>query len=300
MKDALTDLVAGAVDYAGLFPPAALDMDAAVRAYASYLQDGARFMLGRFVVPVVRLREFEDARAGIAPAGDTTRGEPWRLSVLTGPDTTADLALASRFNDRHAEAGDAVIDAVELKVVSRPEIAAAVSRMPRELTPYFEIPVADDPADLVAEIRRGGAYAKVRTGGVTADAFPQPAQLARFLVRCRDAKVGFKLTAGLHHPLRASYPLTYAAGAPRADMFGFLNLYVAAALAWADTPEPVVVAALESRSAHDFHFTDDALGFRGHWVSVDEVRDARTRFVRSFGSCSFREPADELASLSFS
>lgn len=297
MKNALTDLVAGAVDYAGLFPPAALDMDAAVQAYASYLHDGARFMLGRFVVPVVRLREFEQARANL---GASPESEPWHLSVLTGPDVSADLALAGRFNERHAAPADAVIDAVELKTATRPEIASAMSMMPRAHTPYFEIPIADDPADLVAEIRRGGAFAKVRTGGVTADAFPTAAQLARFLVRCRDAKVGFKLTAGLHHPLHGKYPLTYAAGAPSADMFGFLNVYVAAALAWGDAPEPVLVAALESRRAHDFHFTDDSLGFRGHWVSVDEVRDARARFVRSFGSCSFREPADQLASLSFS
>jgi hypothetical protein len=82
-------------------------------------------------------------------------------------------------------------------------------------------------------------------------------------------------------------------------MFGFLNLYVAAALAWGDAPEAVIAEALTSRTPRDFHFNDDALGFRGHWVSVDEVRDARTRFVRSFGSCSFREPADELAALTF-
>jgi hypothetical protein len=265
-----------------------------VRAYASYLHDPARFMLGRFVVPVMRLREFEDARAAVGAGGDA-----WRLSALTGPDTTADLGLIERFNARHANDGAADIDAVELRVTSRPEIASAMSMMPRTLTPYFEIPIADDPKPLIDEIRRAGAFAKVRTGGVTENAFPPAAQLARFLVRCRDARVGFKLTAGLHHPLRGDCRLTYEPDAQHGEMFGFLNLYVAAALAWGDAPEAVIAEALTSRTPRDFHFNDDALGFRGHWVSVDEVRDARTRFVRSFGSCSFREPADELAALTF-
>jgi hypothetical protein len=56
--------------------------------------------------------------------------------------------------------------------------------------------------------RDAGAFAKARTGGVTPDLFPSPARLMDFLRAALDEEVRFKATAGLHHPLRGSYPLT--------------------------------------------------------------------------------------------
>jgi len=301
MKQALEVLLAGVVDYAGLFPPAALDMAAATQSYARYLDDPTRMMLGRFVVPVVRLREFDDAASALLPRGAAS--EPWRLSALPGPDLTADIDLALKFNCRHwneSEIGHAVIDALEIKVSTTPEIAAACSIMPRQFAPYFEIPIAIDPLELVDAIRRDGGFAKARTGGVTEAAFPDAKDVARFMIRCRDARVAFKLTAGLHHPVRAEYALTYASDAPRGTMFGYLNMFTAAVLAWKGADESVVLSALLSQSPSDFHFSDDAVAFRNHSVPVAVVRDAREKFIISFGSCSFREPVDDLAALSIS
>lgn len=291
----LAALVTSTVDYAGLFPPAALDMPAAVEAYASYLRDPARFMLGRFVVPVARLREFDDAAAPLLPRGDGS--EPWRLSALTGADTGADIDLALRFNCRHwsgSEIGHAVIDALELKVSSAAEIEAAMSRMPAQFTPYFEVPIAADPAELVATLRATGGHAKARTGGVTAAAFPTAQEIARFMVRCRDAGVAFKLTAGLHHPLRGDYRLTYADGAPHGTMFGYLNAIGAAVLAWRGASESAIVAALESTAPGFIRASDDAIEIGGERIPIDALLAARRELVHSFGSCSFREPVDEL------
>jgi len=301
MKQALEILLAGVVDYAGLFPPAALDMAAATQAYAQYLRDPAREMLGRFVVPVVRLREFDDAAAALLPRGASS--EPWRLSVLPGPDLTADIDLALKFNCRHwseSEIGHAEIDALEIKVSTVQEIDAACSIMPRQFAPYFEIPIADDPRALIDAVRRGGGFAKARTGGVTEGAFPDAKDVAHFMTSCRNARVAFKLTAGLHHPVRGEYALTYAADAPRGTMFGYLNMFTAAVLAWHGADESAILSALLSKSPRDFHFSDDALSFAGHTVPAAIVRDARKNFIISFGSCSFREPVDDLAALSIS
>ncbi len=123
---------------------------------------------------------------------------------------------------------------------------AATSRMPRQLTPFFEIPISSDPAPLIDAIKRGGAFAKARTGGVTSDAFPKAVDVARFMIRCRDAGVAFKLTAGLHHPIRGEYRLTYEDDAPCGAMFGYLNMFVGAALAWNGADESAVRAALVS------------------------------------------------------
>lgn len=295
LTPSLAALVTGVVDYAGLFPPAALEMPAAVEAYASYLRDPASFMLGRFVVPVARLREFDDAAGGLLPRGEGS--DPWRLSALTGADTGADIDLALRFNCRHwsgSEIGHAVIDALELKVSSTAEIEAAMSRMPAQLTPYFEVPIAADPVELVAALRATGGRAKARTGGVTAGAFPAAHEIARFMVRCRDAGVAFKLTAGLHHPLRGDYRLTYADDAPRGTMFGYLNAIGAAVLAWRGASEAAIVAALESTAPTFIHAAADVIEIGGERIPLDALRAARRELIHSFGSCSFREPVDEL------
>lgn len=298
MQKSLELLLAGVVDYAGLFPPASLEMSAATEAYATYLRDPSSAMLGRFVLPVVRLREFEEAAENILPRGEST--EPWRLSALPGPDLAADIDLALRFNCRHwpgSQIGHAVIDALEIRVSTADEILAAGSIMPHQFSPYFEIPIGADPADLVDAIRRGGGFAKARTGGITADAFPSASAVARFMLRCRDARVAFKLTAGLHHPLRAEYRLTYADDAPRGMMYGYLNVFVAAALAWNGAAEAVVTAALSCTNVADFEFTDSAIVFDGHAIPNAVIKDARANYIISFGSCSFREPVDELTSI---
>ena len=62
-------LLSGLVDYAGLFPPASLDMPSAVRNYDAYRRGPHAWMLGRLIVPASRLGEFEAVRAGLAVGG---------------------------------------------------------------------------------------------------------------------------------------------------------------------------------------------------------------------------------------
>ena len=56
-----------------------------------------------------------------------------------------------------------------------------MSLTPANLTPYFEIPISGDPAELIKSVAETEARAKVRTGGVTADSFPSSFDLARFI-----------------------------------------------------------------------------------------------------------------------
>ena len=56
-------LLVDAIDFAGLFPPAAQDMSSAVRDYGRYRQGDEAWALGRFVVPVARLEEFDPQAA---------------------------------------------------------------------------------------------------------------------------------------------------------------------------------------------------------------------------------------------
>jgi hypothetical protein len=191
-----------------------------------------------------------------------------------------------------------VVDTLEAKAATEDEVrrvAAAVGAGGGEppLTTYVELPVADDPRALVTAVARAGLRAKVRTGGVTPDAFPTSAQLARFLVACAEAGVPFKATAGLHHPLRAAYRLTYAPDSATAPMFGFLNVFLAAALVRAGGSAADAQSLLEERDPGALELDDDAVIWRGHRLTAARLADARGAVV-SFGSCSFTEPMEEL------
>lgn len=289
----LIPLLASAIDYAGLFPPAALDMATAVRQYAEYRSSPDAWALGRFVVPVARLEELEREAGPLAPKDPA---EPWRLSALLGPAAAEELHALGEFNCRHARPGTAALsaDVVEARADSVEAIDQLLAGLPRWAQAYVEIPLNRDPAPLVAAIARHGARAKVRTGGVTADAFPSGADLARFLRACTAAGVPFKATAGLHHPLRAEYRLTYAPDSATGTMFGFLNVFLAAALLRRGLSDPDAVRLLEERSADAFRFSADPIEWRGHRLDRAAVEEARTGGIAAFGSCSFTEPVAEL------
>ena len=297
MPGAARALLTNIVDYAGLFPPAGLGMADAVKNYAEYLGGPDGWMLGRFVVPASRLDEFEAAAVRYLPARPA---QPWLLSALGGDDLKEDVRRIGEFNCRHAAdgAGAASVDAIELRAGSATAIDDALSRMPAWLRPYVELPLDEQLEALVGRIAERKGRAKVRTGGVTADAFPRPDDLLRFVRACVAAAVPFKATAGLHHPLRGSYRLTYDADASAGTMYGFLNVFLTTALIRSGASDGEARALLTESSAESFSVDRDAITWRGHRFTVEALTATRAQII-SFGSCSFREPVDEAARLGF-
>ena len=175
-------------------------------------------------------------------------------------------------------------------------LAQHVAATPRTLALFVEMPLTPDPAPLVAELARRGARAKVRTGGVTPESIPSPAELARFLARAVAAGVAFKATAGLHHPLRGEHPLTYAADSPRAVMHGFLNVFLATAFT-SEATEADAVAVLEEMDPVAFRFGPRGVRWRDRHLTTPRLQLMREQRALAFGSCSFREPIDELRTL---
>jgi hypothetical protein len=297
--------VSGLVDYAGLFPPAGLDMASAVHNYNVYRSELHARILGRFVVPVARLQEFFEAAAAFFPRrrGD----EPWRLAALGGANVAQDIqtiaashALPTRARDGGggAHVGSpsqrAVVEALEIKVGTVAEIEALHAVVPEDVELNVEVPLSTDPTPFLTALQRVGASAKIRTGGVTAEAIPATADVARFLVAVAAVRIPFKATAGLHHAVRGRYPLTYAADSPEATMHGFVNVFAAAALVRAGGSVGEVTALLEETDASTFRFGPAGLRWRDHQITVAQLSDTREHFARSFGSCSFREPIQDL------
>lgn len=292
----VTALTSKLIDYAGLFPPAKLDMPTTLSNYASYLSCDEAWMLGRLIVPAGRLDEFELCTASFLPHEE--RAEPWRISCLTAAagdqHLRDDLDRITIFNHEHAsvEAGLAMIDVIELRADSAQKIDSALDIIPDELYAFVEMPVDHDPRGLIAALAGGDAGAKVRTGGVTADAFPSSTNLARFICACASAHVPFKATAGLHHPLR-HHNDTVAA-----KMFGFLNVFVGACLVYEQPlDEETLRELLTDEASESFDFTANGLAWHDHTLSITQITDARNHFAVSFGSCSFDEPRDDLRQL---
>jgi hypothetical protein len=189
-----------------------------------------------------------------------------------------------------------VVDTIELKASNPATIAQALEGIAGRLDAYVEIPISDDPGRLIEAVGRAGGRAKVRTGGIAFDAFPEPVHLLRFLRRCRDAGVAFKATAGLHHPLRGPFRLTYEPDSSCAIMFGFLNVFLAAAFLEHGVADEEALALLEESAPDSLRFEEGAVRWRSHQLTDADLAQARRRAV-AFGSCSFREPMDDLRSL---
>ncbi|MGE3107264.1 MAG: hypothetical protein AB7G11_01410 [Phycisphaerales bacterium] len=319
-------LLTNLVDYAGLYPPAKLGMSAAVDNYATYLRSQESWMLGRFICPVSRLEELRRESRGLLPTTDT-HGEPaaqdddlapaqapWRISAIIDGDLDEDLDAIFAFNHEHQQPrnGLANIDAIELKAGSPAAIDDALDSIPEEVYPFFEFPLAGDIRGFIAALSGSDAAAKIRTGGVSPDAFPSCHAIAAFLIAASQADVPFKATAGLHHPIRSEHPLTYEPNCPRGVMHGFLNLFLAACLVRSAQPTPTadsIANLLAEQSASAFRVSGDSIqwinGSAGGGggaravlsVTADQIRDTRETFATSFGSCSFDEPVEDLRAI---
>ena len=199
--ESLRILLSDAIDYAGLFPPASLDMPAAAANFARYLDGEFQWMLGRFVVPAERLAELETLLKSNRACG-------WRITALLGRAFKEDLKSIVQF---HLKAGErAHVDAVEFKIAAKDEINPILELLPHDTEAYVELALRDDLAEQVEAIRMARLRAKIRAGGAKPGEFPRLQQVARFIAVCASAGVPFKATAGLHHPLRGVYPLTAA------------------------------------------------------------------------------------------
>src|SRR5687768_9635872 len=107
-------LLQGVVDYAGLFPPASLDMTAGAAEYAEHRTGPYAWALARFVLPAARLEEFEESAEALLPR---LGADSWALSALLGSDIEQDIERIEVFNERHRDArsGAVLVDTVETK-----------------------------------------------------------------------------------------------------------------------------------------------------------------------------------------
>jgi len=272
-------LFARLVDDAAVFPPGSASVPDAVAGHRAHRAAWYAELVGPLLLP---------ASALAAAGGHLEPGE--RLAVGVIGDLPVDRLAAAVDRGGHDAPG---LDIVQVEAATakrgedpQPGIARLLDLAGGRpgIDVYAEVPLSWGllaALDTIADARAGGVRiaAKFRTGGLAAELFPTPVELAAVICACRDRGLPFKLTAGLHHALRHTDPETGF------THHGFLNILVGTAAA-ADGAEVAEVAELLAA-------TDP----------VPLIEPARARRDRDrglwvgFGSCSMVEPLTDLIRL---
>ena len=263
------------VDDAAIFPPGDADLRDAANAYLERDEP----LVGSFVLRDTDLPRLDVAPGARFPVSVVVTGGAGQLAGPAGYCakqglTLAGLEIALRDPDDlpgNARRVVAAVDAARSEGVLDDEVPVYVELPQGEPTPGW-LAAADEVA--AAELRL-----KFRTGGLEEHLFPTAHALAGWVDAALDRETPFKCTAGLHNAVRHT-------GEDGFEHHGFLNVLVATRRAFDGAAAGDVVAILENR---------DGAALAAQARDADLV-GARRWFI-SFGSCSVREPLDDLFTL---
>ncbi|WP_154676832.1 hypothetical protein [Parafrankia discariae] len=285
-----TSLFAGLVDDAGLFPPEALPLPAALRRHRHDRADRTGVLTGHFLCPAARVGELLDELAAGARGRGATSGcidgaaAGGRLDGTAAEGPLA-LGLIGPLEPRTLHPALARVEGdprVGLVGVEGPwgELAA-LRAVPPSVPCFVETPRGDLAA--LERVSAAGHGAKIRCGGARADQFPSSAEVARFVVACVRGGMPFKATAGLHHALPYRDRRTGFAH------HGFLNLVLATCRAVDGADLPAVTAILDRTGEAE-------LVAEARAVPPELARAARRALV-AYGSCRTDTPVEDLRRL---
>jgi len=204
---ALDALLTGLVDYAGLFPPAGLDMRAAVRAYDAYRRGPHTRLLGSFVVPAARLDEFGAEAAALG--ADRGADPAWMVSVVASDAIEGDVDRALKLASSGALGPATQVIAFEVKADTPAGVARATALVPRAMTVAVEIPLslrrenrrsvlrAVNPAKRWISRKRGASTARARAAiaGLNRSVCPTITRREALLAASRIASASSRLAA---------------------------------------------------------------------------------------------------------
>jgi hypothetical protein len=266
-------MFAGLVDDASMLPPGFASLAEAVARHSEHRKAWFAGLLGPLLVPVSAFATAQPAPdLPVALIGDVPVGavpvEVEKLRAAGAVVLHVEVAVARRGEDPQP-------GLAELRTLTGHD---------ENLMVYAEIPLSWGlltALDTVAEERaRGRRMApKFRVGGLAAELFPTPVELAAVICACRDRELPFRLASGLRHALRHTDPETGF------THHGFLNVLAAAAVAQRGGEVAEVAELLAA--THPIPLVESV---RGH-------RDQTRPLFAGFGVASVVEPLTELVRL---
>ena len=305
LRPAVRAAFAGLIDYAGLFPPAQLPMGGALAEYAR-----ARARRRRLDAGAVHRSRLACRRSGglVGARGNAPLPVSLIADAAAEPRQWFDSiqAIASEIARLRATRTELQVEAIEVALAplasARETFDAPIAQLSvlldraglRDLPIYVEVPSDAHERGLLEgamrALARARLRAKLRCGGIVAQAFPSPGAVADFVGAAARERVGFKATAGLHHPVR------HVDAATGFVQHGFLNLLAAAAFAPRVAANVLSeIVAEEDPSA--FSFSETTFAWREERASLEAIAATRADAFAGYGSCSFVEPVDDLTAL---
>lgn len=268
----MRELFAGLFDDAAFFPPGDAPVVEAVPAHRALWE---RFgdLLGPFVIPAVRLDELDACLGGGAPFG---------VSVIAPIDALPG-AVARVAADPRLELAAVEIPQVADATQARAAVWVLAEVLPDGAAAAIEIPRTPAQAAVLDTLAGSRYRAKLRTGGLSREHFPDEAELAATLAACQRRGVAVKCTAGLHHAVR------HTAADTGFEHHGFLNVLLAVDALAQGAPPSAAADLLAQRDGATI-----AAELRT-WPA-ERAERARELFT-SFGTCSVLEPVDDLVAL---
>ena len=310
-------LLAGIIDYAGTFPPAALTLEDALSFAATYRRTGRYpWLMSKIALPLKQITGL-DSEILFRLGAD---GTPWLYTALgtknENPDEFAagvewDVREIRRFNERRRDSAlrqsivgyetkipDTWLENISAEGVFSnfaPVLSRFAALFGNDVTPFMEVGKVRDWPSVVPILcdgisqwqhEEGGSMPvglKFRTGGATP---PTASELAATISACAQFHLKFKATQGLHHPISTE------------SEFGFLNLFASLSFAYllgTDTFGPKQIeACLTDTSTKAFVFREDQLNWNEFSIQSEQIEGVRRIHGATFGSCSLKEPEDFL------
>lgn len=273
-----TNLLAGLLDDAAVFPPGSLALPEALAAYAEHRDGPYRELVGRFLCPASRLGELWPH------LGPADRLLDLGLVLDTGTEGICPAVTAVAEDRRvHLRSVEIALPAGEDPAPAARTALRALTRLPAGTEAFVELPRTHGWRDALSLVVARGRGVKLRTGGLSAEAFPSERAVGDFVRACVAEGAAFKCTAGLHHAVRHRDERTGF------EHHGFLNLLVALCEAVGGARVDDLAAVLAERDPVTVVDWLEA-------VNVATAERARELF-RGFGSCSFTEPVNDLTGL---
>ncbi|MBN8579439.1 MAG: hypothetical protein J0L96_02115 [Anaerolineae bacterium] len=302
-KAAFQTFMSQILDYAGLYPPANLPLEVAFQNFIEYQASPDAWMLSRFVIPAKRLAELPNFEENLSFALLGRGGKDMEEFL---ENVTLDIVEVRSFCETHdshvsTDMFEVALPASALsdKFTANDIVTRASDVLNKNgITVFFEAPFGEGWEGRVQKLTRALRKVKdkhvgfkLRTGGVTADAFPSSEQIAWAMTEVRAASVPMKCTAGLHHPVR------HFNQSVNTKMHGFINVFGAGMLAFANgISQAQIQSIIEEEDLASFVFDEAGFEWKGLRVVTSQIMRAR-QSITSFGSCSFDEPREDLRNL---
>lgn len=305
------------IDYAGLFPPASLDLEESFNNFVGYSNGPDSWMLSKFICPFRRTQDLS-----LLP-GFKSSTQKMRLSLLSTSSMKTDefmrffkddiLSFRELPDDFHNKS---IFETIELKFPielieknSKNGIRIFLDSLSEVVKEHFdhrififcELPLIGNFDHNLKQAVKGitehnetfnDAGFKLRTGGTDPSDIPSPDILVSTIRQCLVHNVTLKFTAGMHHPIR------HRDLNMNTLMHGFINVFGAGILAFRHTiSDRELSEMISDEDPANFKFSEDAFEWREWKSDTEEIHGARNGLVLSFGSCSFDEPVEDLKRL---